>query len=89
MNRQTAYNLIAALVVVLTLGLLSACGSVSVKTSPDGTMEVSTRTLWKDIEAASAQTEDMVLELGRSTSADEARTLMAMCLLFPQMEGCN
>jgi len=67
--------------------LVSGCAMVKVST-PDG-MTVETRTLWKDVNQASAQTEDMVLELGSSVSADDARTLMAMCLLFPQMDGCN
>lgn len=76
------------LIVTLVIGyLMIGCASVEVST-PDG-MSIKTRTLWKDIEKAEAQTEGMVLMLGSSTSADEARTMMAMCLLFPQMEGCT
>ena len=73
--------------VIVLMALLSGCATVKV-TTPDG-MAIETKTLWKDIERASAQTEDMVLELGSSKSADDARTLMAMCLLFPQMDGCK
>jgi hypothetical protein len=75
---------LASLILILAL---TSCGTVTVKT-PDG-FEFSSRTLWKDIEAANFQTDDFVGELGSSKSADEARTLMAMCLLFPQMEGCG
>ena len=70
------------------LWFLAGCAQVSVKSNPDGTFEVSSRTLWKDVEAVELQTEDFVGSLGTSTSADEAQTLMAMCILFPQMEGC-
>ena len=65
---------------------LAGCASVSV-VSPDGT-RIKTTTLWKDIKAAEAQTENMVLSLGQSTPVEHAQTLVALCLLFPQMEGC-
>lgn len=72
---------------MLLFGLLAAgCASVSI-TTPEGMM-IQTRTLWKDIKSAEAQTENMVLSLGTSTSADDAKTMMALCLLFPNAEGC-
>ena len=75
------------ILVCLLAAALSGCGMVEVQ-SPDGTRIV-TRTLWKDIQTAEAQTEDMVLQLGSSTSADDARTMVAMCLLFPHLDGCG
>jgi uncharacterized protein YceK len=74
------------LLLIMILISFSGCATVEVST-PDG-LSIKTTTLWKDIEAAEAQTENMVLSLGRSGSVDEAKTLMAMCLLFPNMEGC-
>ena len=74
-------------ILILFLVFLSGCATVSIET-PEG-LVIQTRTLWKDIERASGQTEDMVIELGSSKSTDDARTLMAMCLLFPQMDGCK
>jgi hypothetical protein len=74
--------------ILLTLYAMTAggCASVSIST-PDG-MVIETRTLWKDIEAAEAQTENMVLSLGTSTSSDDAKTMLALCLLLPDAEGC-
>ena len=89
MEARLARNLIAAMIVVLvllTLLSLGGCATVSV-TTPDG-MSIETKTLWKDISAAEASTEDMVLSLGSSSSADDARTLLAICLLMPEAEGC-
>ena len=73
------------LLFIALIVLLSGCATVEVST-PE--MSIKTRTLWKDIKAAEAQTEDMVLSLGTSTSADDAKTMMAICLLFPTAEGC-
>jgi hypothetical protein len=70
------------LMLMMTLG---ACAHVKV-TTPE--MTISTMTLWKDIKTAEAATGDVILSLGSSTSADEAKTLVALCLLFPEADGC-
>ena len=73
-----------ALLVAICLG---GCASVSV-VSPDGT-KITTRTLWKDVQTAEAQTENMVLSLGSSMSADQAQSMVALCILFPDAEPCS
>lgn len=73
------------IIAAIVLAFATGCATVEVST-PE--MSIKTRTLWKDIETASAQTEDLVLELGKSTSSDDAKTMMAICLLFPTAEGC-
>lgn len=85
MNKMKARVSRLAILMLLS-GLVASCASVSI-TTPDG-MTIQTRTLWKDIEQAEAQTDNMVLSLGTSKSADEARTMVALCLLFPNADGC-
>lgn len=71
--------------ILMLMMTLSACAHVKV-TTPE--MQISTMTLWKDIKTAEAATGDVILSLGSSTSADEAKTLVALCLLFPEADGC-
>ena len=84
--------LLAILISILTMSLvllLSGCGNVSVKQNPDGSFEFNSRTLWKDIEAAEFQSDDFVGSVGSSTNADDARSLAALCILFPQSDACR
>jgi hypothetical protein len=67
--------------------LLSGCATVEVQT-PDGT-KIKTTTLWKDVSNASAQTEDMILELGSSISEQEAGALTLVCIINPALPICQ
>jgi hypothetical protein len=76
------------IIAILILLLMTGCARVSVKQNSDGTFDMSSFTLWKDIEKVDLQTEEFVGSVGSSTGADQAQTMMALCILFPQLEGC-
>lgn len=76
-------------IAILVLLLMTGCAKVSVRANADGTFDINSFTLWKDIEKVDLQTEDFVGSLGTSTSADQAQQMVAMCILFPQAEGCS
>ena len=78
------------LLAVLIMCVLSACGSVSVKT-PDG-LDFQSRTLWKDVQAFECVKEadgSMLCTLGSSQSAQDAKALLLVCLLMPDTPGCG
>lgn len=84
--------LLAILISILTMSLvllLSGCGSVKLKQHQDGTFEFSSKTLWKDISSAEFESGEFDGSLGSSTSADDARSLAALCILFPQSDACQ
>jgi hypothetical protein len=92
MNTRWFNNFVAICIVFILLivaVMLAGCGSVKVKQSPDGTFEFSSKTLWKDIESAEFESGDFDGSLGSSTSADDARSLAALCILFPQSDACQ
>lgn len=78
-----------SIILILTLVLLAGCGSVKVSQSPDGTFEFSSRTLWKDVESAEFQSNDFIGSLGRSSSVEDVKALTAVCILYPDLPGCQ
>lgn len=77
---------ILAMVLAASAMVLSGCATTEI-TTPE--MTIKTSTLWKNIESASAQTEDLVLELGSSKSNEDAKALMLACVMFPDMPACK
>ena len=76
-------GIIAGLLMVLSAG----CATVEVE-SPDGFVFKSS-TLWKDISGAEVQTADFVGSINSSKSVEDAKAMMAVCLLFPENPACS
>lgn len=85
MNRSI-FSIVLAIVLAATAMILSGCATTEIST-PE--MTIKTSTLWKNIESASAQTENLVLELGSSNSNEDAKALVLACVMFPDMPACK
>ena len=75
--------ILAGLLVIL----LSGCGHVSVKSQD---LEVSTWSLFKTVKQAefSADGSGVIATLG-SSSSEDTKSIMAICILYPDLPGCK
>lgn len=75
----------AVIVAILSTG----CATTEMSKTPNGDMTWKSRTLWKDISDIDAEADGIRFRMGNSVSADDARMLLALCLVVPTAEGCN
>lgn len=78
-----------ALITAIAILMLTGCATTEMTKTPDGNMNWKSRTLWKDISDIDAEADGIRFRMGNSVSADDARVLLALCLLVPTADGCK